>query len=144
MPGKSLLDSLLPFLRLPRFKRNAIQEYVSVTCPTGDILLSLYPNGKFELAIKKWDEALHRHTGTEQIAGRWEIDNSSLSLRGKDGVLLSYVFNPDNQIRVKDSAIKLASYDWISSSMSTFADSVSLLERHKLDEFFLKQVKPGN
>ena len=113
---------------------NPAMEYVSVSCPAGDITLRLDKNKTFALSLRHWDENARKHTKTEAIGGTWSYVNNVLTLKGK--AELSYL-RDKAALKMGSMGAEIDAFTWKRSSAPTFADGFQLVERVAADKFFL-------
>lgn len=114
-------------------------EYVSLSCPAGDITLRLENNNAFVLTLKHWDNATQRHTKTETIAGAWSYSGGVLSLKGTGQL----TYRRDKAaLKVGSHSGEIDAFTWVSSSDPTFADGFQLVERVAVDNLFSKATPP--
>ncbi|HSE43017.1 MAG TPA: hypothetical protein VLH08_19815 [Acidobacteriota bacterium] len=114
-------------------------NYVSVQCSDGDIELDLEEDGHFSLEKKIWDNNEHKHTQILTLSGTYNINHNTLVLHSPDN-RLQYKKNNIFSMRIGDARIVLDSWEWISSQKPSFADSISLVQKEPVDDFFLSAI----
>lgn len=114
---------------------NVASEYVSIDCPKGDIALELKPDRTFTLELKHWDSKINRHTDTERMAGTWHYASDVLTLRGNGEMKYR---RKKTSLKVGSHAAEIDSFMWQRSTIPTFADSFTLVERKITDELLLR------
>ena len=69
------------------------EQYVSMSCQTGDITLTLNSDNTFDLTILFWDNKTNSHNGSETIKGTWTKDQNKLALKTADNKNINYEEN---------------------------------------------------
>lgn len=115
-----------------------IEQYVSLNCKNGDITLTLDTSAKFNMTILYWDPKTNQHIGKDSIIGTWEKRNEILSLNIL-GNVLEYKYDT-TKLEIGTSAISIPSYVLKYQEISTFADSIDLLEKNQTEKFLMKQM----
>lgn len=119
---------------------NKTEQYVSMTCQTGDITLTLNPDKTFNLIILFWDSKTNQHTGQETLKGNWIKDKKRLTLITSDNNKIIYDSKTTN-MKIGNNEINAMTYGFISNDKDFFGTSFDLLEKEQTDKFLLEATK---
>jgi hypothetical protein len=120
------------------FKNRVIEAYVSADYPRGDLSLSLYRDRTFVLEFKQREDESGQYTENRKLLGMWKKEREgALILTTLKGIQIRYRYKPDIEVITRDRMMKLKGYIWKSSSVPTFADGIYLIEKEKLNKYFL-------
>ena len=118
------------------------EQYVSITCPAGDITLTLNDDHTFELSISFWDETKQAHSGQEAVSGRWIKYDKVLMLVTSEGDEVRYDQNL-TAMGVGNAKADVMTYRFKSSQQDFFATGFDLLEKGAVDDVLRKGVTGG-
>ena len=96
-------------------RRVRTEEYVGVDHPSGELRLSLAPEGRFRLTLALWDPVVEAPVGRRELEGRWRRAGDTLELRAATRRLTYRRARPPE-----------AGWVWARSDLPTFADGVAL------------------
>lgn len=117
-----------------------VEQYVSMTCQTGDITMTLNTNKTFDLTILFWDNKIKTHTGQETLKGRWTKDDKRLILITSENNKIIYELKTTN-MKIGNNEINAMTYGFISNDKAFFGTSFDLLEKGQTDKFLLDASK---
>ena len=116
------------------------EQYVSMSCQTGDITLTLNPDNTFDLTILFWDNNTKSHKGSESIKGTWTKNQKDLVLKTSDNKNINYALTTTN-MKIGDMEINSLTYGFKSADINFFGSDIDLLEREQTDNFLRGATK---
>jgi hypothetical protein len=132
-PNKNVSDD-------KRSNSDKAEQYVSITCPTGDITLTLNSDKTFDLTILYWDNITKQHTGNETLKGSWTKAEDKLTLNSNDNNKIRYKLT-STSMKIGNNEIKFVTFSFTSNDKDFFGSRYNLLEKEQTDNFLLKATK---
>ena len=116
------------------------EQYVSMTCQSGDITLTLNHNNTFVLTILFWDNDTKSHKGSESIIGTWTKNQKDLLLKTSDDKNIYYTLTT-TAMKIGDMEISCLTYGFKCADINFFGSNIDLQEKEKTDNFLRRATK---